>query len=361
MSLTRKITSFFPKGFLWRLTFLNSLIITVAITVCSWAIYNVACFLVEGMGNFDVQRQQQFNATLFNYLWIFITISVIAGSLLHFYLIKRLIKPIRNLTKSTEQMKRGDYPNPVPVSGQDEIGQLVEQYNSLIQQLQLNDQHREKLVSDLSHEFRTPLANLKGYLHALKQGDVKGNETLYQSLYQESERLMLMVEQLEQLKEWNYVSSQSITKRQIVQITEVVDQCVAMFEWTLKKAQIPIQVDADPSELPLHVEGVQQVISNLLDNAIRYDQSNSPIVVKGERIQDSYRISIAGFSELIPETDKENIFKRFYRVESSRSRDKGGSGLGLAIAKEIVDRHNGMIGVDTDHGKNVFWFTLPIE
>lgn len=334
----------------------------VAVTAISgWSIYNTACFLMEGIGDLDAQRQQQFNSTLLNYFWIFIITATFLGSLLHFYLIKRLIKPIKSLIKSTEQLKLGHYPEPVKVYKNDEVGLLVQQYNGLIEQLQTNEQQRKKLITDLSHEIRTPLSNLNGYLQALKDGDIVGEKTLFASLYQESSRLAQMIEQLEQLKEWDHLSAQSIVRKEIQEIEILLKQCVSMFErgWDPQK-DIPIELEVESCKLSIHIEGIQQVISNLLENAIRYYDGVGPIIVTGEKLEEGYYISITGPSKPIPAHEQEKVFRRFYRLESSRSRLTGGSGLGLAISKEIVERqHQGKIGIETTHAHNRFWIVLP--
>lgn len=350
-----------PSGFLWRLTFLNTVVIIAATAISGWAIYNTACFLAAGVGNLDELRQQQFNSTLLRYLWIFMIMAVIAGSVFHFYLTNHLIQPIRSLIHSTKQLKRGHYPEPIHVNKQDEIGQLVVQYNGLIEQLRTSEQQRKKLVTDLSHEIRTPLSNLNGYLHALKDGDIVSDEKLFISLHKESQRLTQMIEQLDQLKEWDYISVQTVSRGEMIQMTDLLEQCVAMFKWTLKQNEIPIHVEMEACEIEIHVEGIQQVISNLLDNAIRYYDGQGPIIIKGAKINNEYRIAVTGPGRPVPMEEKDNIFKRFYRLDSSRSRDTGGSGLGLAITKEIVERHHGEIGIETNASGNEFWFKLPLN
>jgi len=332
-----------------------------ATAISGWAIYNTACFLAEGIGGLDAQRQQQFNSTLLNYLWIFIITAALVGSFLHFYLIKRLIKPIKSLIQSTEQLKLGHYPEPVENYKNDEIGQLVQQYNGLIEQLQTNEQQRKNLITDLSHEIRTPLSNLNGYLQALKDGDIMGEKTLFASLHQESSRLSQMIDQLEQLKEWDYLSTQSIVKKETHEIEILLNQCVAMFDrgWDPQK-NIPIQLEVESCKLYINIEGIQQVIGNLLENAIRYYDGTGPIILKGKKREKEYYISITGPSKPIPAQEQEKVFKRFYRLESSRSRSTGGSGLGLAISKEIVERHHqGQIGIGTTNNSNTFWIVLP--
>ncbi|WNF38325.1 ATP-binding protein [Bacillaceae bacterium IKA-2] len=358
--IIKYLTSLIPVGFLWRLTFLNILIIVVATAISGWAIYNTACFLAAGVGGLDGQQQQQFNSTLLNYLWIFMIITALTGSIIHFYLIKRLIKPIRSLIQSTEQLRLGHYPEPVTDYKYGEIGQLVKQYNDLIAQLQKNEAQQKKLVSDLSHEIRTPLSNLNGYLHALKDGDIIGDKKLFSSLHQESKRLTQMIEQLEQLKEWDLLSAQSIVKKEPYEIENLLSQCAVMFERTRKQKNIPLQLEVESCKVSIHIEGIQQVISNLLENAIRYYEGIGPIIITGEKQEKGYRISITGPSKPIPDGEKENIFRRFYRLDSSRSRITGGSGLGLAITKEIVENHHqGEIGIETTINSNTFWIVIP--
>lgn len=359
MSLRRWLASVAPKGFLWKLTLLNTVIIVGAIALSSFAVYHTACFLVEGIGDLGEQRQQQFNATLFQYLWIFSIIGITTGGLLHFYLTKKLFRPIKKLIASTEQLKRGEYPDEIVASSQDEVGELIRQYNGLLQQLQANEHERQRLVSDISHEIRTPLSNLSGYLHALKTGLIEGDKELFHSLSEEANRLAQLINQLELLKEWNSIITKKITKKQLVDISEQINQCVAMFNWKLMRSDIPVKVGAERQEMMLHVEGIQQVLNNLLDNAIRYYTGNGPIVITGIKEDSDYLISFSGPSINIPLKDRDKLFERFYRPEASRNRETGGSGLGLAIVKEIIERHRGQVGVETKEEITTFWVKIP--
>jgi two-component system sensor histidine kinase BaeS len=360
--ISKYLTSLIPTGFLWRLSILNIVVLVTATAFSGWAIYHTACFLAAGVGNLDAQGQRQFNNTLLNYIWIFMITAAILGSIFHFYVMKKLIQPIRKLIQSTKQMKLGNYPEPIKISRTDEVGQLIEQYNELLEQLQQNENHRRKLVSDLSHEIRTPLANLSGYLQALKDEDLAGNKALFTALYEESNRLTQMIDQLEQLKEWDYLTEQAIVQKKPCEIEKLLHQSIAMFTRTFVKEDIQVQVETEPYELNIHVEGIQQVISNLLDNAVQYYEGTDPIILSGKKREENYCISIKGPSKSIPEVEKENIFRRFYRLDSSRSRMTGGSGLGLAISKEIVERHHqGKIGVITTGKQNTFWFSLPLK
>lgn len=344
-----------PKKFLWRLTILNILVIAPTIAISGWAIYNTACFLVEGMGSLNTIRQGQFNKVLFKYLWLFIVISFTISSLLQFYFTRKLLRPINELTASTKAMKRGHYPDPIIIESEGEIGELVQQYNELTEQLRTNEAERNKTVADLSHEFRTPLSNLNGYLQALKNDVIQGDEALFESLYHESQRLTGMVQQLDQMKEWDYLAAQKIMQREIVDITDQIKQSAEMFQWRLKKENIRLKEDVTEAKLFIHIAGVQQVLSNLLDNAIDYYQGPGEIVIKGESTEAGYRISVSGPSRAIIVAEKDKLFNRFYRSDASF---KSGSGLGLAIVKDIVENSGGEVGVTVTDEVNSFWFTL---
>lgn len=348
-----------PKGLLWRISLVNILVITVTVGLSGWAVYHTACFLAGGFGNFGELRQLQFNSTFLQYVLTFSVIGLFIGGILHFYLIKKLLKPVRELITSTKQLKEGNFPELIQLNSDDEIGQLVEQYNGLITQLKNNEQERTKLVSDVSHEFRTPLSNLNGYLYALKSGAIDGNEKIYQSLYNEVYRLTHLIDDIDKLKEWNHITSQAYSQKSKVNIKEQLEQCVAMFELTIDRHDIPLEIRAADREVVINVEGIQQVLSNLIDNAVRYYEGNSAIQVTGEGLSDSYKISITGPGKPIKQAEAKKVFERFYRIDESRNDQTGGSGLGLSIAKEIVDKHGGDIGLVSEQNNNTFWFTLP--
>lgn len=358
--LQNKEKSHLPKGFLFRLTFINIVVITCFVVLSGWAIYNTACKLADGFVTNNDQGQAQFEATLFQYLWIFIVLTIIIGSLVHYYLTKKLIHPLRELIQSTKLMKQGEYPPPLNKKSEDELGQLTDHFNALVRQLKDNQHYKQKLVSDLSHEFRTPLANLNGYLHALRSGVIEGDQQLYRSLHEESMRLNKLVEQMELLKEWDYVSTQTFSEKEPANLKTLIEQSVDMFHWTLTQRNIQVDIEVQPVVLQVDKDGITQVVSNLVDNAIQYYKGRAPIKIKGERQASGYTFSITGPGQPIPEEALEKVFERFYRADQSRSRDSGGSGLGLAISKEIIEHHHGEIGVISEGGSHTFWFSLPL-
>ena len=351
--------TWFPKKILWRLTIPNMVVISIFIALSSIATYNTACYLADDIGTVQLENQVIFDTTLFQYILIFSISAIVASSLVHFYVTKKLINPLQELINSTIRMKKGDYPTPLSSSSTDEIGQLTTHFNDLVQQLKTNQENRKKLVSDISHELRTPLANLNGYMSALKNGVITGDKKLYESLHGELNQITQMVNQLDQLKEWDDIKNQKFTEKETFQLNKLVQQTVEMFRWNLNEKEILCEVSMDTGKVHASKKDIAQIFSNFLDNAIRYYNGSEPIVIKGESRQTEYLVEVTGPGERIEKSDHPYLFERFYRVDSSRGKDTGGTGLGLAISKEIIEHHGGQIGMFSTEQLHTFWFTLP--
>ncbi len=352
--------SIVPKQLLFRLTFMNIIVIATFIALSSWAIYNTACILADGLTTMTHIKQAKFESTLFQYLLIFSISTILISSVIHFYLTKRVIHPLQELIQSTKRMRNGYYPKPMKVKYEDEIGELIIHFNDLVKQLKDNEQHRQKLIADLSHEFRTPLTNLNGYLKALKSGVIQPDEDLYQSLFEETSRLIKLVEQMELLKEWNAVTEQTFSEKTRIDMKILAEESSRMFRWSLKEAGIKMDFQVESGFVHVQSEGISQVLNNFIDNAIRYYQRAGNITVEGKKLHSEYMISVIGPGEPIPMEEHERIFQRFYRLNEAGTQDKGGTGLGLAISKEIIEHHNGRIGAVSDGNIHTFWFTLPL-
>jgi two-component system sensor histidine kinase BaeS len=345
---------------IFRLTFINIVITAIFVAYSSWAIYNTACLLADGMLSMTAQKQNLFETTLYQYLWIFSLSAVFLGGLIHYYLTKKITEPLKKLILSAKEMKQGNYiPIQVPVKEDGEMGELINHFNELTKQMETNEKQRRKMVSDLSHEFRTPLTNLNGYLRALQSGVLEGDERLYQALYEESSKLTQLVEQMERLKEWDDMTERAADKIEAVDMKEFIEKSVEIFHWTLAQKDIELVMDVESSVVDIDATSISQVVSNLLDNAIRYYEGTDPITIKGEKLSKAYRVSITGPGRTIAKAERKRIFERLYRTESSKSQATGGSGLGLAISKEIIERHHGKINLQSDGSTHTFWFTLP--
>src|SRR5699024_10065061 len=263
--------------------------------------------------------------------------GILLSSVLHFYFTKRLISPIKQLIEATKTLKEGSYPKEIKVTSKDEVGQLVNHYNGLTNRLKESHLQREKLVTNLSHELRTPVANLQGYLYALKTGTIEGDAELFESLYLEAQRLTSMIEQIDQ----------------------IIEETLKMFDLELNNKGVKLLTSLEPYYLMVHKESIKQLVSNLIDNAIKYNLNQKPIEINGRVTDKYYELTIGGTSGNLTEEEQEKLFNRFYRTDPSRNRNTGGTGLGLSIVKDIVDFHQGEFEVINQGDFNQFVIKLP--
>src|SRR5699024_7173848 len=185
--------------------------------------------------------------------------------------------------------------------------------------------------------------------HALKSGVMQGNPELFAALYEQTKRLTDLVEQIEHLNEWD-TDHISHLKKERLSITHVMQQCVEIFRLQLEENAIDLKMEMEETSLWIHQDGIQQVFTNLLDNAIRYYEEEAVIYVRGQKQPNYYQISIATRDAPIEDEKQTLIFERFYRLEESRDRKTGQSRLRGRIAKEGMRRHDATLDVDSEDG-----------
>lgn len=353
--LQDKLTSLLPKKFLWRLTIANSFIIVAFILLSGWSIYEAACQIFDEM--VSNQQTKLFKAVLLQYLWILVGVFIVLAIVIQYYFTRKLMKPLTVLIESMKSLKQGHKVQNIQFQSDGEMEELIYHFNELVDQLECNKIQRHKQLSDFSHEFRTPLTNLNGYLKALQSGIITGDKELFHALQQESNRLITMLEQLKAIEEFEYVQHQKFVQKQVIQISEIINQVVHMFSWSMKGKNIDIRTDIDQQLIRIDPNGITQVMSNLIDNAIRYYTGYKPIVITGKKVNESYCISVSGEGQFISKEERESIFERFYRTESTNNTI--GKGLGLAISKEILAQHKGKIQLTSDGYHHTFIVTIP--
>lgn len=359
MLLNRIKDSFFSSRFIFRLSFLQIIVITLFVLLSSYAVYIAACQLVEHL-TIPTEEVNVFRNTLFRYLIVFSVLAIIIGSAIHLIFTQKIIKPINMLISSTKEMKKGKYPKQLNIDEKGELGELIKYFNEMVEQLEEKEKDRKKIISDLSHEFRTPLTNLNGYLYALKKEAMHGNTEIYEALYQESMKLTQLVKQVDQLKEWENHRKNPINKYVEIEIEAFVENAVNVFKWTLVNKGIDLQIKVKPRYVNVPPSILSQVLNNIIDNAIKYYKGNKAIQVEGEVVGEEYKISVTGEGSEMSTEEKAHVFNRYYRVKSPGTENKEGSGLGLSISKELVEQCHGRIGLDSDGKCHTFWFTFKM-
>jgi signal transduction histidine kinase len=289
------------------------------------------------------------------------SVAIVIALLLTFFLSRRMTSPIGVLAESARRLGRGDLSQRVQLQSKGEVGVLAQAFNSMATNLERAEQLRRNLVADVAHELRTPLSNVQGYLEAIRDRVVKPNAATIHSLSEETALLSRLVNELQELSLAE--AGELKLAYQAEDITKLVKQAVTPWQPKMAAREISLLLNV-PDNLPLvNIDWprVNQVLHNLLENAVAHTRKGGTINVAALTQDHWVEVSVSDTGEGIPTKDLPYIFERFYRVDKSRARATGGSGLGLTIAKRLVEAHGGKITVKSKLGKGSrFSFTLPI-
>lgn len=264
--------------------------------------------------------------------------------------IRYLTGPVQRLIRATKEIAQGNYHERVPVESEDEIGELTESLNTMAASLE-NQRHLQKqLITNVAHELATPLTSISGYLEALTdnviQGEDKRKETLL-LMREEAERLQTMLEEVRTLaavEEPHYHIEP--TSENIEELTEkIIKQLQPLFH--RKKVDLSLEANLQIPEFTIDKNRYKQILVNLLNNALKYSSSHQSVTVKLQNDKTGLTVRVKDEGDGIPKKDLPFIFERFYRVDESRTRATGGLGIGLAIVKELVEAHRGKITVES--------------
>jgi two-component system sensor histidine kinase BaeS len=304
--------------------------------------------------NFDVFSGEgllRTAATALGVLLVAALVMVFAG--------RRLVRPILALTGAAQRMTTGDHAARVAVTGKDEVARLGHAFNAMAESVQLNDVQRKAMVSDVAHELRTPLANIKGYLVASEDGVVPLDRALVTSLLEEAGLLERLVVDLQDLA----LADAGMLRLhpEPRDLSELAEQVVSAHRPAAETAGVSLRAEV-VGVAPAIVDGarIRQALGNLVSNAIRFTESGGHVLVGVRRVGDSYNLTVTDSGSGIAAEHLPQLFDRFYRVEHSRSRTTGGSGLGLAITKHLVEAHRGTITATSTPGHgSTFTIHLP--
>lgn len=296
-----------------------------------------------------------------NYLTLVIAM-LLSLSMLVLYFI-HIHKPINELTKATDEYGKGNLSYRIKIHHNDEIGRLAASLDYMAKELNEMDRFQQKFLSNISHDFRSPLTSIKGYLEAIEDGTVPPemiNKYINIVLF-ETERLTKLTSNILTLNELDPKTVRlEITT---FDINSVIKHTIETLEGSCKKKGIKFSLTFSGTALNVKADKgkIQQVIYNLVDNAIKFSHDNSFIYVTVKEKGDKAQISIKDTGSGIAKKDIDKIWDRFYKSDASRGRDKKGSGLGLSITKEIIQAHEEHIDViSTPDVGTEFIFTLPL-
>lgn len=317
---------------------------------------------IEGLNKtFGYMREAILWATLFGVLLSTAMVSYLSWS---------ISRPLQKIDRTAVEIGMGHYHQRVQIENPDEIGELAQTINTLAEKLERvelertsAEQVRSDFLANISHELRTPLTAMQGFLEALQDGLVEEEESKQKYLnvmYQETLHLNRLVDDLTMLIKLE--NKELPLFKTAVDVGEVIDKVAFSFQQEAAEKNISLQLQID-SELPKVLADrhrLIQILSNLLQNAVKFTQDGKIEVMAVQEAQ-QVRIDVADTGIGIAEEDLERIWERFFKSDRVRSRNVQGTGLGLAIVKELVELHQGTIQVQSQFGSGTtFSVWLPI-
>ena len=271
--------------------------------------------------------------------------------------------PLKKITVAANEYAAGNLAHNIPITTHDEIGYLASTLNYMSSELNEMEQYQHNFIANVSHDFRSPLTSIKGYVEAMADGTIPPEmQGKYLNIILfETERLTDLTRDLLTLNEFD--TKDLLLDKTDFDIHEVIRNTAASFEGTCTAKKISIELLLATRTLYVHADRhkIQQVLYNLLDNAIKFSNPESTITIETTPRGDKVYTSVKDYGIGIPKSSINKIWERFYKSDLSRGKDKKGTGLGLSIVKEIIQAHNENINVISTEGVGTeFIFSLPL-
>lgn len=272
--------------------------------------------------------------------------------------------PLRKIIYATDQYAAGNMHYEFTLDSSDELGYLAATLNYMASEIARSEDIQKKFVANVSHDFRSPLTSIRGYLEAMLDGTVppEMHEKYLNIVMNETDRLAKLTNSLLTLNNLN--TTGMVLELSDFDINDVIRKTVATFEGTCEKKKISISLILTGEEMLVHADmtRIQQVLYNLLDNAIKFSHNQSTITIETREKNNKLFVSVKDTGIGIPKDSLKMIFDRFYKTDLSRGKDKKGTGLGLSITKEIIHSHGENINVISTEGVgSEFIFTLALS
>lgn len=269
--------------------------------------------------------------------------------------------PLRKITTATEEYANGNMDYKLAIERNDEMGYLAGTLNYMASEIARSEDNQKKFIANVSHDFRSPLTSIKGYLEAMIDGTIppEMHEKYLNIVLNETDRLTKLTNSLLQLNNLNVKGI--LLDKSDFDINSIIKKTAETFEGTCtaKRISIELVLTGETLHVRADMSKIQQVLYNLLDNAIKFSHHDSIIKIETTEKNDKVFVSVRDSGIGIPKDSIKLVFDRFYKTDLSRGKDKKGTGLGLAITKEIIQAHNENINVISTEGVgSEFIFTL---
>ncbi|HUQ43701.1 MAG TPA: HAMP domain-containing sensor histidine kinase [Candidatus Limnocylindria bacterium] len=312
--------------------------------------------LMHSIGESAEEAGSMFQSSLAGVAAVAAIVAALAAVVLGSFLARRIARPIERLAEAAQRTAQGDLRATAPVEGPTEVRALANAFNVMVDRLAEQDAVRREFVVNASHELRTPLTNLQGYLEALRDGVLPPDPATFESLKEEVDRLTRLASSLDALAG----ADDERPMPEDVDLGALVRNAVELVTPSFARRSINVGAAIAPG-IVVHARAdeLAQVVSNLLQNALRYTPAGGEVRVAVLRDDGHATVRVANSGSKIPADDLPRVWERFFRVERSRDRASGGAGIGLAIVKRLVEEAGGRVGATSEAGVTTFWFSLP--
>ncbi|WP_433455735.1 sensor histidine kinase [Streptomyces sp. CA-142005] len=269
----------------------------------------------------------------------------------------RLVRPLRALTEAAQQPP--ELHVRVPVTTRDETGILAEAFNDLTERRARLEAQRKAMVSDIAHELRSPLTNIRGWLEVVRDGVVEPDPPLLDSLHEEALVLQRIIDDLQDLSAADAGTLR--LHREPLRAGDLLDQVAAAHRVAARAAGVALRTETDAGAwLDADPVRMRQALGNLVSNALRHTPADGTVTLAARRDGDDVVLTVSDTGSGIAPEDLPHVFDRFWRAEKSRSRRTGGSGLGLPIVRHLLAAHDGTAEAASEPGQGaVFTLRLP--
>jgi len=339
--------------------FFDEKMLSVSATIVSG--YNVVGYVVA---HYPMSSLQAIVNNKLNVDYILLIILLLLSLIILIFFTEIVYIPLRKITTATEQYASGNLHYNLQVESSDEIGYLAASLAYMAAELAKGEDNQKQLVANVSHDFRSPLTSIKGYLEAISDGTIPPEmyEKYIGIVLNETDRLIKLTNNLLTLNNLN-------TEGMILELTDfdinnVARQTISTFEGRCVSKKIAVELTLTGEEMFVNADKtrIQQVIYNLIDNAIKFSSNNSVIKIETTEKHGKLFFSVKDSGIGIPKDSVALVFDRFYKTDLSRGKDKRGTGLGLSITREIIRAHGENINVISTEGVgSEFIFSLPIS
>lgn len=315
----------------------------------------------ERLSDINTQVEATFRAAINDALLRAGIAAIVAAVLVSWFVSQQIVHPLQALVKLSQRIAGGHYQERLEATSHDELADLVHSFNQMAEALDHTEGLRQELMADVTHELKTPLTSIKGYMEGLQDGVIPANAETFQLIHREASRLQRLVQDLQELS--RVEAGQVPIHMQKSDPCKMVEAAVERMRPQFVEKEIALIVELPISLPPVEADPdrISQVLINLLGNALQNTPTGGHVEINTayKNNQLEFAVHDSGIG-LAPE-NLERIFQRFYRVDKSRSRSSGGSGIGLTICRYLVEAHHGQIWAESPGlGQgSTFRFTLP--